>query len=110
MNHHRFTDDRIRAAQSHLALPIEMRFTGSIRLDIAQVTLMTLSRHRAAMLMLRRIEMRARRGRIRRGTIAFFMDMESMLAGLESGDVGHDLDVIAHFGERHRARDLAARL
>ena len=85
-----------------------MRFARSIGFDVAQIALMTLRRHRAAMLVLGRVEMRAGRGGIGRGAIALFMDMEAVFARLQTGDVGDDLHVIAHFGECHRAGDLTA--
>ena len=87
-----------------------MRFAGSIGLNVPEIALVPFGRHRPAMLMLRRIEMRAGRSGIWRGAISFFMNMESVLARLQSGDVGDHVDIIAHFHERHRSRDLTARL
>ena len=87
-----------------------MGFAGSIGLNVPEIALVPFGRHRAAVLVLRRIEMCAGRSGIRRGAISLFMNVKPMFARLQSGDVSDYVDVIAHFHERHRARDLTARL
>src|SRR5205085_8184841 len=70
VNDDRFADDRIRTAQAQLAFPIEVRFAGSVGLDVAKVALVTFGARSSAMFVLHRIEMSAGRGRVRRRTIA----------------------------------------
>ena len=83
-----------------------MRFAGSIGLDVSEIAFVTFSRHRAAMLMLSRVKVRTRGGGIGRGAIALFMNVEPMLARLQSSDFADHLHVVAHFGEGHHAGDL----
>ena len=45
VNHDRLADDRIRPAQAQFAFPIEMRFAGSVGLNIAEVARVMLGRH-----------------------------------------------------------------
>src|SRR5438067_13254264 len=101
MHDNRFANDRISAAQAHLSLPIDMRFAGSIGLEVSEIAFVTFGRHRAAMLMLSRVKVRTRGGGIGRGAIALFMNVKPVLAWLQSSDVAH-LDVVAAFVEHHR--------
>src|SRR2546421_9895073 len=71
VNDQRFADDRIRTGQAQLAFPIEVRFAGSIGLNVAEIALVTFSARSSAMFVLHRIEMRAGRCCVRRRTIAF---------------------------------------
>src|SRR5712691_2744752 len=59
VNDDRLANDRIRAAQAHLPFPIEVRLAGSIRFDIAEIARVTISRHRSAVMSMRRIKMGA---------------------------------------------------
>ena len=108
MNDDGLADDRICTAQIQFPFPIEMRLAGCIGLNVPEIAFVTLSCHRTAMLVLRRIEVPAGRGGIGRGTITLLMNMEAVFAWLESGDIGDHLDVIANFRERHRASHLTA--
>ena len=60
VNHDRLADDRICATQTHFPLPIEMRLAGGVRFEIAKVTSVTFGgSRRAAVMLMRRIKMRA---------------------------------------------------
>src|ERR1041385_2099492 len=59
VNHHRFADDRIRSAQTQFPFPIEMRFAGSIGLNVPEIALMVHGCHWPTVMLICRIEMRA---------------------------------------------------
>ena len=108
MYDYRFSNDRIWTAQIEFALPLEVPLAGSISFNIAEIARVTLRPRRPVVVLMRRIEMRARRHRIRRRAIAFLVNMDTVLAGFEVLNVGNDLHLIANFCECHRAGDLAA--
>jgi len=60
-----------------------VRFAGSIGFNIAEITGVTLRPRRPVVVLMRRIEMRARRHRIRRRAIAFLVNVDTVLARFE---------------------------
>src|SRR6266481_9738526 len=107
MHDYRFSNDRIWTAQIEFALPLEVPLAGSISLNIAEIARVTLRPRRPVVVLMRRIEMRARRHRIRRRAIAFLVNVDTVLARFEVLDVGNDLHFVASLCECHRAGDLA---
>src|SRR5437899_12796748 len=108
MHDYRFSNDRIWTAQIEFALPLEVPLAGSISFNIAEIARVTLRPRRPVVVLMRRIEMRARRHRIRRRAIAFLVNVDTVLARSEALDVGNDWHVIANFCECHSAGDLAS--
>ncbi len=104
----RFADDRIRAVELQFSFPIEVRLAGSIGRDVAEVAGVMLSGARSAVMLMRRIEMSAGRCRIRRRTIAFLVNVESVLSRFEILNIGDDLNFVAALGECDRACNLTA--
>ena len=62
----------------------------------------------AGVRIVRRVEMPAGRFAVRRGTITEFVNMKSMFARREPGDIGDDFHFIARFRERNNAFHIAA--
>jgi hypothetical protein len=58
------------------------------------------------MVLMHRIEMRARRHRIRRRAIAFLVYVETVLARFEVLEVGNDAHFVASLCERDRPSNL----
>jgi len=108
MNDHRFSDDRIFSVQAQVAFPIEVRLSGSIGGNVAEVAGVVIKIRRTAMMFHRRIEMRAGRSCVRRRAIAFFMDMKTVLARCQILNVSHHFHFVANFAERNRAGDFTA--
>ncbi len=110
MNNDRFAHDRVHAAETHFAFPVEVRFAGRVGFDISEVAGVMLRCHRSAVMSMCWIEMSACRRSIRGRAIAFFVNVKSMFARRQVFDVRDDLHFVAHFGEGDRASDLAAGL
>ena len=110
MNNDRLTDDRVRAAETQFAFPIEMRSAGCVGFNITKVAGVMLSCHWSTVVLMCRIEMSASRRSIGGRAIALFMNVKSMFARRQILDVRDYLHFIAHFRERDRASDLAAGL
>ena len=108
MNDDGLADDGVRTAQTQFPFPIEMRLAGSIGFNVPEIAFVTLGAGGATVFVLRWIEVRAGGRGIGRRAITFFMNMETVFAWLQTGDVGDHLHVIAHFRERHGAGDLTA--
>ena len=107
MHDYRFSNDRIWTAQIEFALPLEVPLAGSISFNIAEIARVTLRPRRPVVVLMRRIEMRARRHRIRRRAIAFLVNVDTVLARFEVLDVGNDTHFVASLCERDRASNLA---
>src|SRR5712664_731971 len=100
MYDYRFSNDRIWTAQIEFALPLEVPLAGSISFNIAEIARVTLRPRRPVVVLMRRIEMRARRHRIRRRAIAFLVNVDTVLARFEVLDVGDHLHFVAKLCER----------
>ncbi len=59
MHDHRFSDDRIWAAQIQFPFPNEEPLAGSVNFNVAEIADMTLGRVRPAMMLMHRIKMPA---------------------------------------------------
>ncbi len=109
MHHHRSSNDGIWTAQIQFAFPNEVPLAGSVDFDVPEIADVAFSRVRPAVVLMHRIKMRAGRHRICRRAIAFFMNVQTVLARFEILNVGHHLDLIANFCECNHAGHLAAR-
>ena len=107
MHDYRFSNDRIWTAQIEFPFPLEVPLAGSISFNIAEIADVTLRPRRPVVVLMRRIEMRARRHRIRRRAIAFLVNVDTVLARFEVLDVGNDAHFVASLCERDRASNLA---
>jgi len=107
MHDYRFSNDRIWTAQIEFPFPLEVPLAGSISFNIAEIAGVTLRPRRPVVVLMRRIEMRARRHRIRRRAIAFLVYVDTVLARFEVLDVGNDAHFVASLCERDRASNLA---
>src|SRR5579883_593934 len=93
-------NDRARTTQGDLLIPhVDHGNPSAVGGDVAEVADVTLRVLRAAVLLLVGIEMPAVTLRIAGGAIAELVDVESMLAGLESADLATDLDALVRHGE-----------
>ena len=110
MHDYRFSNDRIWTAQIEFALPLEVRLAGSISFNIAEIARVTLRPRRPVVVLMRRIEMRARRHCIRRRAIAFLVNVKTVFARFEILDVSDHSDFVANFCECDQAGYLTARL
>jgi hypothetical protein len=109
VNDHSVADDRIRAPKfHHLVSHIEMRLAARVRFDVAEIARMTIDRVRRPMLMIGGIEMPARVGRFRIGTIAKLVNVEAMFARRQPGDVRDDVYAITAGPEGDSAADIVA--
>jgi len=107
MHDYGFSNDRIWTAQIEFPFPLDVSFAGSISFNIAEIAGVTLRSRRPVVMLMRRIEMRSRRHRIRRRAIAFLVYVETVLARFEVLDVGYDVHFVASLCERDRASNLA---
>jgi len=107
MHDYRFSNDRIWTAQIEFPFPLEVPLAGSISFNIAEIADVTLRPRRPVVVLMRRIEMRAGRHRIRRRAIAFLVYVETVLARFEVLEVGNDVHFVASLCERDRAGNLA---
>ena len=87
---------------------LEVRFARAVGLDVAHVADVALRDVMSGMRIVRRIEMAAGRFAIGRRAIAEFVNVESMLARRESGEIGDDFHFIARFREGDGAFHVAA--
>jgi len=108
MHDHRFSDDRIWAAQIQFPFPNEVSLAGSVDFNVAEIADVTLGRVRSAMMFMHRIKMPAGGRGIRRRAIPFFVNMEAMFARFEVLNISHDLHLVAFHYERDRASGLAS--
>ena len=83
MNNYRFANNRIFAAQAELSFPIQLRDPAIIHFNISEVAAVMLGRGWSAMMFVCWIEMRTGRGCVRRGAIAFIVNMKTVLAGFK---------------------------
>ncbi len=109
MHDHRFSNDRIWTAQIKFPFPLEVPLAGSISFNIAEIAGVPLRPRRPVVVLMRRIEMRACRHRIRRRAIAFLVNVKPMLAWRQVLYVRDHLHFVSHFGERDRASDADCR-
>jgi len=107
MHDYRFSNDRIWAAQIEFPFPLEVPLAGSISFNIAEIADVTRHPRRPVVVLMRRIEMPARRHCIRRRAIAFLVYVDTVLARFEVLDVGNDAHFVASLCERDRASYLA---
>jgi len=110
MHDHRFSNDRIWTAQIKFPFPLEVPLAGSISFNIAEIAGVPLRPRRPVVVLMRRIEMRACRHRIRRRAIAFLVNVKPMLAWRQILYVRDHLHFVSHFGECDRASDATAGL
>src|SRR5580700_672071 len=80
MNNYRFANDRILTTQAEFYFLIELHDSGSIRFNISEIADVMVGRVWSTVMMVGWIEMRASRRRIRRGAIAFVVNMKTVLA------------------------------
>src|SRR5947209_6681904 len=90
MDDYRFSNDRIWTAQIEFPFPLEVPLAGSVSFNIAEIADVTLRPRRPVVVLMRRIEMRARRHRIRRRAIAFLVYVDTVLARFKVLDVSND--------------------
>ena len=97
---HSLAEDRIRSFESQPRKnALESGDTLFVRLEIAEVAGMVLRICRGTMLGICRIKMPARGGKVRRGTIPFLVDVETMLAWCQPFNVGGYPDAFSFFQE-----------
>jgi len=108
MHDHRFSDDRIWAAQIQFPFPNKVPLAGSVDFNVAEIADVTLGRVWAAMMLMHRIKMPAGGGGIRRRAIPFFVNVEAMFTRFEVLNISDHLHFVAADCERHRASDLAS--
>ncbi len=107
MHDYRFSNDRIWTARIEFPFPFEVPVAGSISFNIAEIADVTLRPRRPIVVLMRRIEMRACRHRIRRRAIAFLVNVNAVLPWRQVLYVRDHLHFVSHFGERDRASNLA---
>jgi len=107
MHDYRFSNDRIWTAQIEFPFPLQVPLAGSISFNIAEIAGVTRRPRRPVVVLMRRIEMPARRHCIRRRAIAFLVYVDTMFAQFEVLDVGNDVHFVASFCECDRASNLA---
>jgi hypothetical protein len=109
MHDHAVADDGVRAFEGDRCVhALVVRFAGSVRFEVAEVTGVTYRCIGPAMLHVMGIEMTARRDCIRRAAIAELVNVKPVLAGSQTRHVGHDLHPAINLRERHRTGYTAA--
>src|SRR6185436_12632399 len=96
MDDDRFADDGIVPGRQGKVREVdsEVRNTGLVRLDVAEIADVIIQGPRIAMVLVRRIEMWTCGGCVRRGAVALLMDMESVLTGGQAREIGNQVHAV----------------